>query len=109
MTTILAPDPGAAVDYSGKVALAFQAFHAHPTQANLDALHHAVNEYQIYVTVLDEPFLDEIRALRATEGPSVAGSMFTSKGLRLGTMTLPWAGVGAVALAVFLAMKGRRR
>lgn len=100
-------------DWSGEVAAALNDFHTRPTAANLSRVHRAVNAYQINVTILDEPFLDEIRALTATEsesnGTGVTAGMFRRDGVHLAGMTLPYAGLAAVALAVWLAMKGRRK
>lgn len=101
------------MDYSAALSHAQAAFQQHPTQRNLDALYDAVNAFQVNVTLLDQPLLDEFRALVATEaefvGPPapVKVDMIQKDGLHVNGMTLPWAGLVAVAGAIYLAWKGR--
>lgn len=107
------------MDYSAALSHAQAAFQQHPTQTNLNRLYDAVNAFQVNVTLLDQPLLDEFRALVATEaevtdpgslhtgGAGAAQAMFQKDGLHVNGMTLPWVGLVAVAGAIYLAWKGR--
>ena len=86
------------MDYSAAIASALNAYHAHPNQANLDAVYAAVNAYQVNVGFLDDAFLDEIRALQATEATPIAPA---KGGLS------PVIVVGAIAAAVLLMSGGK--